>query len=410
MLWLSASWTTILTFLPTILEQNRGIAITSGSVLFGFLYYVLIPGALAGSWIFNHITNRRLLVLLPAALNLVATVGAVLSGNVVIAALALTGLGIAWVFVPAMEILPFEFRNIRTREVSVLAGLVQTFGAVGFGAGPGDRRGAGPDFRVPGHRRAGRGRDDRPGGSRRVGAAPELRRSAGAPQQPGMTCLWQYTIGGSEMTTHFTDDEIDALGERLRQGWSATDREAYRDYQGQLDALRENLESELHLLAPDAEIASRTKRFETVAAKLQRRPDLSLSQVTDLAGCRIIASGRAEQQAVVARLLATYDVQQVDDKSDSPKFGYRAVHFDIRYRGQLMEIQVQTRNQFRWQQVSEQAAGYDISIKYGGGHPAVNDALLELSELAWRCDLDGVDLSESAVAQTRNVITSAYSE
>ncbi len=136
MLWLSASWTTILTFLPTILEQHRGIAITSGSVLFGFLYYVLIPGALVGSWIFNNITNRRLMVLLPAALNLVATVGAVLSGNVVIAALALTGMGIAWVFVPAMEILPFEFRNIRAREVSVLSGLVQTFGAVGFGAGP----------------------------------------------------------------------------------------------------------------------------------------------------------------------------------------------------------------------------------------------------------------------------------
>ena len=67
--------------------------------------------------------------------------------------------------------------------------------------------------------------------------------------------------------------------------------------------------------------------------------------------------------------MAIYDVQQVDDKSDSPKFGYRAVHFDIRYRCQLMEIQVQTRNQFRWQQVSEQAAGYDISIKYGGGAP-----------------------------------------
>lgn len=136
MLWLSASWTTVLTFLPIIVEEHRGIAITSGSVLFGFLYYILIPGALVGSWIFNHITNRRLMVLLPAALNLVATVGAVMSGNVVIAALALTGMGIAWVFVPAMEILPFEFRNIRTREVSVLSGLIQTFGAVGFGAGP----------------------------------------------------------------------------------------------------------------------------------------------------------------------------------------------------------------------------------------------------------------------------------
>ncbi len=136
MLWLSASWTTVLTFLPTILETQRGISVSSGSVLFGFLYYVLIPGALVGSWIFNHITNRRLMVLLPAALNLFATLGAALAGNELLAALALTGMGIAWIFVPAMEILPFEFRNIRTREVSVIAGLVQTFGAVGFGAGP----------------------------------------------------------------------------------------------------------------------------------------------------------------------------------------------------------------------------------------------------------------------------------
>ena len=136
MLWLSASWTTVLTFLPTILETQRGISVSSGSVLFGFLYYVLIPGALVGSWIFNHITNRRLMVLLPAALNLFATLGAALAGNELLAALALTGMGIAWIFVPAMEILPFEFRNIRTQEVSVLAGLVQTFGAVGFGAGP----------------------------------------------------------------------------------------------------------------------------------------------------------------------------------------------------------------------------------------------------------------------------------
>lgn len=159
------------------------------------------------------------------------------------------------------------------------------------------------------------------------------------------------------MTTHFTDDEIDALGERLRRGVTATDRTRYGSYGRVLNRLRFDLETELRALCPNAEVGSRTKRVETVAAKLRRRSDLTLSQVTDLAGCRIIVSGRAEQQAVVARLLATYDVQQVDDKSDSPKFGYRAVHFDIRYQGQLMEIQVQTRNQHLWQMVSELAAG-----------------------------------------------------
>ena len=136
MLCLSASWTTVLTFLPTILEAERGIAISSGSILFGFLYYALIPGAPAGSRIFKHVTNRRVMVLLPAALNTAFTVGALLSGNFALAALALTGLGLVWVFVPAMEVLPFEFAGIAPRQVSVLTALVLTFSAVGFGAGP----------------------------------------------------------------------------------------------------------------------------------------------------------------------------------------------------------------------------------------------------------------------------------
>lgn len=210
-------------------------------------------------------------------------------------------------------------------------------------------------------------------------------------------------------TPHFTDDEIDALGERLRQGITATDRTGYGSYRRALNRLRLDLETELRALFPNAEVGSRTKRVETVAAKLQRRPELTLSQVTDLAGCRIIVSGRSEQQAVVARLLATCDVQQVDDKSDSPKFGYRAVHFDIRYRDRLMEIQVQTRNQHLWQMVSELAAGYDISIKYGGGLQEVNRALQDLSELAWRCDLEGTELHDADIDQARDVITSAHS-
>ena len=136
MLCLSASWTTTLTFLPTILEEERGIAISGGSILFGFLYYALIPGAPAGGWIFRRFVNRRVMTLLPAALNTVFTFGALLSGNFATAAAALTGLGLVWVFVPALEVLPFEFRGITPRQVSMLTALVLTCSAVGFGAGP----------------------------------------------------------------------------------------------------------------------------------------------------------------------------------------------------------------------------------------------------------------------------------
>ena len=214
---------------------------------------------------------------------------------------------------------------------------------------------------------------------------------------------------GDNVTTQFTEDEIDALGERLRQETSAVDLGMYRQYQIHLDMLREELEASLRDLVSDAEITSRTKRVETVAAKLLRRPDLPLSQVSDLAGCRIIVPGKLAQVGVVDGLQQVYDVQEADDKSDDPKFGYRAVHLDIRYQGQLMEIQVQTRNQFRWQQVSELAAGFDMTIKYGGGNPYVAQALLELSELAYECDLEDTDLPESDIARIRSMIISAYS-
>ena len=211
------------------------------------------------------------------------------------------------------------------------------------------------------------------------------------------------------MTIHFTNTEIAALGERLRPGITDMDRTIYGSYRRVLNQLRFDLETELQALFPNTQAGSRTKRVETVAAKLQRRPDLALSQVTDLAGCRIIVSGRVEQQAAVTRLQAIYDVQQVDDKGDSPKFGYRAVYLDIRYRGQLMEIQVQTRNQHLWQMVSELAAGYDIFIKYGGGRQEVSRALQDLSELARRCDLEGTELTKTDIDQAQDVIISAYS-
>ncbi len=128
----------------------------------------------------------------------------------------------------------------------------------------------------------------------------------------------------------------------------------------------------------------------------------------DVVGCRVIVPDRDAQIAVVERLASACNVRQLDDKSDDPKFGYRAVHLDIRYGEIYAEIQVQTRNQHLWQTVSEQVAGYDISIKYGGGHPEVSMALLDLSELAWQCDVAGTELPAADVDRVRDVILSVY--
>jgi hypothetical protein len=47
---------------------------------------------------------------------------------------------------------------------------------------------------------------------------------------------------------------------------------------------------------------------------------------------------------------------------------------------------VRTENQREWARLSEQATAYDASIKYGGGNPAIRQALDELSETYWAYD------------------------
>ena len=135
MMCLSASWTTLVTFLPTLWEQ-RGIDVALGGPLLAFLYYALIPGALIGGRIEKTFANRRLLLIVPAALNAVFTIVAILAGNPILAAIAITGVGLVWVFVPVIEVLPFEFDGIEPRQVSVLTSLSLTLSAVGFAIGP----------------------------------------------------------------------------------------------------------------------------------------------------------------------------------------------------------------------------------------------------------------------------------
>ena len=133
---LASVWTGIVTFLPTLLLEDRGIDITLGGPLLGFLYYALIPGALAGGWVNRKFHNRRILLAVPAALNVLLALAIVLTTDMVLLALAITALGLVWVAVPAMEMLPFEFEGILPREVAAVSALVSMFAGLGFAAGP----------------------------------------------------------------------------------------------------------------------------------------------------------------------------------------------------------------------------------------------------------------------------------
>lgn len=133
---LAAVWTGVITFLPTLLLEERGIPIALGGALLGFLYYALIPGALAGGWLNRKLRNRRLLLGIPAALNVALALAITLTPAPLPLAALSAALGLVWVAVPAMEMLPFEFPRILPREVAAVSALITTLMGLGFAAGP----------------------------------------------------------------------------------------------------------------------------------------------------------------------------------------------------------------------------------------------------------------------------------
>ena len=133
---LSATWTAIVTFLPTLMIEERNIPIGVGGPLLGFLYYGLIPGALLGSYINRKATNRRLLLTIPASLNVLLALGIALTLGIALLTALIVGMGLVWIAVPALEMLPFEFNGITPREVAAVSALVVTLSALGFASGP----------------------------------------------------------------------------------------------------------------------------------------------------------------------------------------------------------------------------------------------------------------------------------
>lgn len=107
-------------------------------------------------------------------------------------------------------------------------------------------------------------------------------------------------------------------------------------------------------------VAQRLKRLSSIAAKLQRYPEMRLTQMQDLGGCRAILTS-VEQ---VNRLRMLYKQSEIrhelvhqDDYIACPKdSGYRGIHLVYRYEsdrsstfnGLKIEVQLRSRLQHAW--------------------------------------------------------------
>jgi putative GTP pyrophosphokinase len=188
-------------------------------------------------------------------------------------------------------------------------------------------------------------------------------------------------LGFKTLAAKISKTQIDRLGDRLRKGSPSEDdlrlldeyRRSFGEaYEGVVGIIRDQLK-----LQPTGRPAKSTS---SLVEKLHRE-SIRLSQVQDIAGCRLVATDVSDQDRVVASLNAVFPGASVADRRKNPSYGYRAVHVIAQTSGKLIEIQVRTSLQHIWAEFSEALSDeFDSAIKYGGGSDSTIQLLGFLSK------------------------------
>jgi len=161
--------------------------------------------------------------------------------------------------------------------------------------------------------------------------------------------------------------QIDRLGERLKGGpHTESDLRLLDDYRRSFGEAYEAVVRTIRQRGefPTGRLAKSTL---SIVEKL-RRESIRLSQMQDIAGCRVVVVNIVQQEQFVTSLRTDFPGASVIDRRDKPSYGYRAVHIIAEISGKLIEIQVRTSLQHLWAEFSEKSSDVlDPTIKYGGG-------------------------------------------
>jgi ppGpp synthetase/RelA/SpoT-type nucleotidyltranferase len=174
--------------------------------------------------------------------------------------------------------------------------------------------------------------------------------------------------------------ELDRLGVRLREGLTADDLtllDTYRrGFRHAYEVVVGRVRSEL-----DIETSGRPAKSTPAIVDKLRRGRMRLTQMQDIAGCRVVVPDIPAQGRLVSKLEQMFDAVVVDRRV-RPSHGYRAVHVIVRQSGLPIEVQVRTDLQHVWAELSEKLAdAYGHELKYGRGSPEVRVMLDDFSAL-----------------------------
>ncbi|MGH7410589.1 MAG: hypothetical protein ACREJ6_05955 [Candidatus Methylomirabilis sp.] len=182
------------------------------------------------------------------------------------------------------------------------------------------------------------------------------------------------------MTASLSKTQIDLLGDRLRQGpLVASDLKLLDDYRR---SFGEAYEAVVRSIREQTQLEPTGRPAKSTGSLIEKlhRESIRLTQVQDIAGCRVVIADVAVQDRVVDLLRAVFSGASVIDRRANPSYGYRAVHLVVQISEMLVEIQVRSSLQHVWAELSEKVSDVlDPAIKYGGGPEGVRDMLAAAS-------------------------------
>lgn len=179
-----------------------------------------------------------------------------------------------------------------------------------------------------------------------------------------------------------TKSQVDQLGKRLRQGSILEEDlrtlDAYRrSFASAYETVSNAIRAEL-----DLPVTGRPAKSTSSIVDKLRRESVRLTQMQDIAGCRLVVTDVKAQDLVVDQLRNGLAVTTIVDRRLSPSHNYRAVHVIASVNEKSVEIQIRTALQHRWAELSEKLSDViDPSLKYGGGSEDARSLLRDTSEL-----------------------------
>jgi ppGpp synthetase/RelA/SpoT-type nucleotidyltranferase len=204
------------------------------------------------------------------------------------------------------------------------------------------------------------------------------------------------------MAQEISKTQIDRLGDRLKKG-NITEADLRlldlyrRSFTPAYEIVVGHIRKDLSL-----EPTGRPAKSTTSISEKLRRESIRLTQIQDIAGCRLTVIDIAEQDTVVQSLNNLFDKTIVVDRRQQPSHGYRAIHVIASCLDKMIEIQVRTSLQHLWAELSEKLSDIvDPAIKYGAGDEAVRTLLAQTSTM-----VISIESSEPQLADVKVLLSS----